>query len=124
LLFLLRDLSKISTCEVARPELGPEAGKIGRHAGQHQLGERPAEAVAVGAAIDLGARAIGRPLSWGVGVACRLPIKETSMKKLVVAVTLLAVAGYIVAALAADCPQGTKEECYGTANGKQNCVCR
>jgi uncharacterized membrane protein len=47
------------------------------------------------------------------------------MKKLIVAVmTLLAVAGYIVAALAADCPQGTKEECYGTASGKQNCVCR
>jgi len=73
----------------------------------------------------VGARAIGRPLSRGVGVACRLPIKETSVKKMIAAVmTLLAVAGYTVAALAADCPQGTKEECYGTANGKQNCVCR
>jgi hypothetical protein len=46
------------------------------------------------------------------------------MKKLIVAMaTLLAVAGYAVAALA-ECPPGTKEECYGTASGKQVCVCR
>jgi uncharacterized membrane protein len=46
------------------------------------------------------------------------------MKKLIAAVlTLLTVAGYTVAALA-ECPPGTKEECYGTASGKRNCVCR
>jgi hypothetical protein len=41
------------------------------------------------------------------------------MKKLIAAaLTLLTVAAL------AECPQGTKEECYGTASGKRNCVCR
>ena len=61
------DRGALRHLEIVRQLLGLEMRKVGRHAGQHEVGELAAEAVAVGAAIDLGgerrgalARALGQ----------------------------------------------------------------
>ena len=58
--------ARCGTIELARQGLGLERQKIGRHGAQHPVGQRPAEAVAVGAAVDLGGER-RRPLARAVG---------------------------------------------------------
>ena len=60
------DRGALRDFQLARQGLGLERQKIGRHGGQHAVGQRPAEPVAVGAAVDLGGER-RRPLARAVG---------------------------------------------------------
>ena len=60
------DRGALRDFQFARQRLGLDWQKIGRHGGQHAVGQRPAEAVAVGAAVDLGGER-RRPLARAVG---------------------------------------------------------
>ena len=60
------DRGALRDIQLARQGLGLDRQKIGRHGGQHAVGQRPAEAVAVGAAVDLGGER-RRPLARAVG---------------------------------------------------------
>ena len=56
------DRRPLGDAELARQQLGLEPHHVGRHAGQHEVGELVAESVAVGRAIDLVGERI-RPLA-------------------------------------------------------------
>ena len=60
------DRGALRDVQLARQGLGLERQEIGRHGGQHPVGQRPAEPVAVGAAVDLGGER-RRPLARAVG---------------------------------------------------------
>ncbi len=77
------DRGALRDVELARQGLGLDWQKIGRHGGQHPVGQRPAEPVAVGAAVDLGgerrrplARALGQLGRGEVEVARALALGE------------------------------------------------
>ena len=82
-----RQASMAARCGTSRSRasfLGLRWREIGRHAGQHQVGELAAEPVAVGAAIDLGGQR-RRPLARALGQLgrrrCRTSVGRSPLAK-------------------------------------------